>query len=396
MGRASTVDADIVVIGGGIAGIGAAAILGRSRRVVLVEAEEQLAYHATGRSAAVLVQLYGSPAVRLLTQASIDFFRAPPAGFAEYPLVVRRGALWLALRDDELATAESMAQMQLDASALGVSLRHLSGTEVADLVPVVAADRVAAGLLETGAMDIDVNGLQMGYARQARAVGVAIVPGARVHGFDRRGDRWLVHTSRGTYGTEVVINAAGAWADEVATLAGLAPLGLQSLRRTAALVRPPPHLNSQAWPVVASLGEPFYFKPDAGLLLLSPADETPAIAADCYPDDVDVAIAVERVERATTLRIDRVERSWAGLRTFAPDREPVVGFDPRTDGFFWLAGQGGVGIQTAPAMAELCASVVLGNRPPGWPGLHALDADVVAPGRLLANPCKTPVSNDLS
>lgn len=359
-------EVDIVVVGGGAAGVSVASHLGATHRVVLLEMEPHLAYHATGRSAAVLIETYGSPLVQLLTRASARFLGSPPTGFADHRLLVDRGALWVAFRDGEQDTSAAVAQLQTDAAALRIALDPLTAEEAVALVPILRADRIAAALFERSAMDIDVHGLHQAYVRRARSTGVDIRTSAAVTALDRSDGRWCVRTTVGGFRAGIVVNAAGAWADEVAGRAGLPPLGLRAYRRSAGLIRPPHGVDPGSWPVVASLGDPLYFKPDAGLLMLSPADETRAAAGDCYPDDMDVAIAVSRFEHATTLRVERVERSWAGLRTFSPDRDPILGFDPRAPGLFWIAGQGGTGIQTAPALAGLCATAITGQTPPVW------------------------------
>ena len=343
--------ADIIVIGGGIAGASAACELQASAKVILLEREERPGLHATGRSAALFSETYGNETIRRLTRASRTFLTEPPDGFCETPLLSPRGALFIA---DETQVGE------LDGLAAGSpdDFQRFSSDEVRRLVPIVRLAASAAGLYEVGAMDIDVDALLQGFLRGFRRRGGKLVADAAATAMRRDAGAWIVMTPQGAFAAPVVVNAAGAWADHVAGQAGLAPIGLQPKRRTAALIDGPP-LDFAAWPLVIEAAERFYFKPDAGRLLISPADETDSEPCDVQPDNLDIAVAADRIETATTLTIRRITHRWAGLRTFAPDRTPVCGFDPRVDGFFWLAGQGGYGIQTSPALAALAAKLIL-------------------------------------
>ena len=372
--------ADVLIIGGGMAGGALAANLaGAGRSVVIVETESHVGYHATGRSAAVFSQTYGGSVVRALSTASRAFFFDPPAGFADQPLVRPRG---------QLHVADAASEANLDAFAgqadIAAVTRRLSASAVRDLSPVLRPDRVACGLLEPDARDIDVDGLQQAYLRRFRVNGGGLRLGAKVTGLQRREGGWDVQTSRGDLRAEVVVNAAGAWAGEVAALAGAGGLDLQPRRRTAILIDAPGGFDTVAWPFVMDAAETFYFKPDAGALLVSPADETPTPPCDAQAEELDVAIAVDRLERATSIQVRRVTHRWAGLRTFAPDREPVIGFDPTVDGFFWLAALGGYGIQTAPAVGELAAGLMTS----GEIGSRFTDAglgqDSLSPARFAA------------
>jgi D-arginine dehydrogenase len=346
--------ADILVIGAGIAGASVADALAASARVIVLEQEERAGMHSTGRSAALFSETYGNEVIRILSRASRAFLAGPPAGFCETPLIRPRGTLYVAGEDrlDELRALEVGAG----------TFERLSGAEARSRVPILRPQASAAALYEAGAMDIDVDALHQGFLRRLRRQGGQLVADAPVTGLQRAAAGWIAATPKGDFGAPIVINAAGSWADRVAALAGLAPLGLQPTRRTAALIDGP-ELDFAGWPLVIDVGETVYFKPDAGRLLISPADETDTEPCDAQPDDLDVAIAADRIERMTTLSVRRIAHRWAGLRTFAPDRTPVCGFDPRTEGFFWLAGQGGYGIQTSPALAALAARLVL--RAPG-------------------------------
>jgi len=360
--------ADILVIGAGIAGASVADALATSSRVIVLEQEERPGLHSTGRSAALFSETYGNEVIRALSRASRAFLADPPHGFCETPLIRPRGTLYLASEDqlDRLRALEAST----------AAFETLSGAEVRARVPILRPEASAAALYEPGAMDIDVDALHQGFLRRLRRAGGQIVADARVTSLRRAAGGWTATTAPGEFSAPIVINAAGAWADQVASLAGLAPLGLQPKRRTAALIDGPADLDFAGWPLVIDVAETVYFKPDAGRLLISPADETDTGPGDAQPDDLDIAIAADRIEHMTTLTIRRIAHRWAGLRTFAPDRTPVCGFDPRCQGFFWLAGQGGYGIQTAPALAGLAARLVSGE--PG--DLKAL-ADALAPDR---------------
>ena len=256
-----------------------------------------------------------------------------------------------------------------------------------ELCPILRPEAVAAALLEPDAADIDVDALHQGFLRRLRQRGGVVLTRRRVERLGRRNGLWLAEAGGERFAAPVVVNAAGAWADIVAALAGLAPLGLTPKRRTALLVEPPAGVDPAPWPAVVDIDETFYFKPDAGLLLLSPADETPSEACDAQPEEWDVAVAVDRVEQATSLRVRAVRHRWAGLRTFLADRTPAAGFDPAADGFFWLAGQGGYGIQTAPALARMAAALVLGEAPAADLLAAGVEPAALSPARLRA--CET-------
>ena len=349
-----TETADILVIGAGMAGASAAYELAAGRRVVVLEQEAAPGFHSTGRSAALFSETYGNATVRALSRASRPFLATPPDGFCETALLSPRGALFVA-GEAERGHLEAQAAEDPDA------FDWLSAAEVLARVPVLRPEAAVAGLYEAGAMDIDVAALHQGFLRGLRQRGGDVVTDAGVAGLKRAAGLWTARTRTGDFAAPIVVNAAGAWADSVAALAGVGPLGLAPKRRTVALIDAPPDVDVSTWPLTIEAGESWYFKPDAGRLLISPADETDTEPCDAQPDDLDVAIAVDRIERATTLQVRRVSHRWAGLRTFAPDRTPVCGFDPRAEGFFWLAGQGGYGIQTAAALAQRAARIVGGS-----------------------------------
>lgn len=372
--------AQVIFIGAGIAGASAAAELARTHRVVLLESEETPGYHSTGRSAALFSETYGNAPVRALARASRAFLFDPPEGFSAHPLVRRRGALHFAAAHQTQALERLLQQPDFPDR-----LRRVDMDEALELCPLLRPESAAAGgAYEKDAADIDVHALHTGYLRQFRKRGGLLVTRALVTGIERTGGDWLVRSASGEFRAPVLVDAAGAWADPIARLAGVAPLGIQPCRRTAALVEIPGEAALASCPMTIEFDESFYFKPDAGLLLISPADETPVEPCDAQPEDIDVAIAVDRVEKATHLTIERVRRAWAGLRSFAPDRAPVIGFDVHSPKFFWLAGQGGYGIQTAPAAAALAAALIRGREPPD--PLAGFDAGRIAPSRFASGP----------
>ncbi len=373
---------DILVVGGGIAGASIAHALATDRRVCLVEAEPQPGLHATGRSAALFAPSYGGHAGRILTRASRAFFDDPPDDFGDAPLLKPRGCLYIARADQ----GEALTRLQAEVEESGGAVASLSGAEAAARVPLLRDDYVAAAAFDPDAMDIDVNALHQGFLRAGRRRGVQLKVSVGSARPVWSAGAWRLDTHEETIRAPVLVNAAGAWADLLAKDCGAKAVGLRPLRRTAVIVDPPPGVDVRAWPAVIDAEEQFYFKPDAGRLLLSPADETPDNPRDVYPDDLDVAIAVDRVQAAIALEVRRLGHSWAGLRTFAPDRAPVVGFDPEAPNFFWCAGQGGFGIQTAPAFARMAADLARGDPLPPDLVVTGLTAAEVSPERFRETP----------
>jgi len=350
--------ADIVIIGAGMAGASLAAEAAGHASVLIVEAEAQPGYHSTGRSAAFWSESYGGPLVQPLTTASGPFLASPPADFSDLPFLHRRGAIHI---------ADKEGRMQLDSMSRAfqrtkVPLQPLTRSELRRAIPGLRTGW-EAGLLESSCADIDVAALHAAYLKTARARGATLVSDARVERVERRQGGWSVETAAGEIRAAIIVNAAGAWADDVARLAGEAPVGIRPYRRTIAQLRVDPPAPADLPLVIDALGR-FYFKPEAGgRIWLSPHDETPCDPCDCGAEEYDVALAIDRLEQVVDWRVERVEHSWAGLRSFAPDRLPVYGFAPGGRDFFWCAGQGGFGIQTAPAAAKLAASLLLGHAP---------------------------------
>ncbi|HEX3917516.1 MAG TPA: FAD-dependent oxidoreductase [Caulobacteraceae bacterium] len=370
---------DFLVVGSGIAGASAAAMLSAEASVTLIERESAHGYHTTGRSAALYAASYGGVPIRALTRASRAFYDAPPEGFAAHPLLGPRGCLYIA-RPDQRADLEHIRDASV---ASGVAVEDLGEAQALALCPVLRPGYVARAALEPEAMDIDVDALHQGYLRLFRSNGGVTRLSSELVGLQRDAGGWIARLSGGeTLTARAVIDAAGAWADRVAVMAGVRPIGLMPLKRTAVLLDEPPGVSARAWPAVIDAGEQFYFKPESGKILASPADEQPSEPCDAYPDDMDVAIGIDRVQQAADIPVRRVGRSWAGLRTFAPDRSMVVGYDTHAPGFFWLAGQGGYGVQTAPAAARLAAALALRRDAPADIRELGLDVATVSPARF--------------
>jgi D-arginine dehydrogenase len=310
--------------------------------------------------------------------ASRSFLQGPPSSFGDHPLLAPRGAITIA-RADQLDLLESSLR---NARSLVPSIEKIGIEEAIARVPVLRRDYLAGAFIEPHCMELDVNGLHQGFLRGAKSRGARIVVNAGVDSIERVGGSWRVTTAEGVFTTPTLVNAAGAWADGVAEQAGVRPVGLEPLRRTAFNIPVPAGVDISRWPLINDVAEEFYFKPDAGQLFVSPADVTPSPAMDVYPDDVDVATGVERLERATTLNVQHVSRAWAGLRTFASDGSPVVGFDDEVEGFFWLAGQGGYGIKTSPALSRICASLIGEGRLPDDLDRLGIEAAELSPVRL--------------
>ncbi|QYE35500.1 FAD-binding oxidoreductase [Polymorphobacter sp. PAMC 29334] len=419
---------DIAIVGAGIAGASLAYFLGThgAGSIVLLEAEDTPGYHTTGRSAAFWEPTYGGAGVVPLSAASRAFFDTPPPGFAAHPLLSPRGALHISAPGEDGA----LAAIAADFDGFGVETRVVDAAAMAARYPIVGGGWERAGLLEPDCHDIDVAALHAGFLSGAKRAGAVLVCSARVERADRRAadeadppheglpspsgegpgvgesrysnteaphpragarapslapplkgrgseDLWHLATTAGDFTATTLVDAAGAWGDHLAALAGVAPLGLTPLRRTMVVLDVDPAPPADL-PVVFDAAGSFYFKPDGGRLWLSPHDEIADVARDAAPEELDIAVAIDRFEHATTARVRRVERSWAGLRTFSPDRNPVYGFDTDVPGFFWCVGQGGFGIQTAPAAGDLAARALLGL-PPG-----SVDPAAYAPGRLRA------------
>jgi D-arginine dehydrogenase len=347
---AERLEADIVVIGAGIAGAGAAADLARDFRVLVVEKEERPGHHSTGRSAAIFIQNYGNAVIRALNRASAPLFRNPDPDLFPYPLLSPRG--WLSVAD--AGGLDHHAALMAESE----DLREISAEEAVAIVPILRKEAIAVAAYEPDARDIDVAALHQGWLKAAKAAGARLVTDKNVVSGEHVDGQWILETRDCRIKAPVVINAAGAWADHVAKSLGVSPIGLQPLRRSMAVLPGPEGLDFRQWPLFADAQETWYAKPDGGRLFVSPADEDPVEPHDAFADDMVLAEGLYRFEQAVTMPVTHVERSWAGLRTFAPDRTPVAGFDAAAPGFFWLAGQGGYGIQTSPALSRLAGQLI--------------------------------------
>ena len=368
---------DVLVIGAGIAGASAAYELQKTGSVTVLEREDAPGRHSTGRSAAMFIETYGNAAIRALTRASAGHYKGPPDGFAEHPLLTPRGVLMIA-RQDQL---DALDAFEAEVASPDGRVERLQGEAIVQRVPILKPEAVAAGVIEYDAMEIDVDGLHQGYLRGFRHSGGEVVTNAEAGAISRSDGLWTVETRAGTFSAPVLVNAAGAWCDEVADLAGVRPVGLVPKRRTAITIDAPDGHDMAGWPVVADIGEQYYFKPEAGTLLVSPADETPMPPCDVQPDELDVAIAVDRFETATTMNVRRIAHKWSGLRSFVADKTLVIGFDDEADGFFWLAGQGGYGIQTGPAAAQAAAGLITDGALPGHIADTGLTEGDLSPAR---------------
>ncbi len=370
---------DFVIIGSGIAGASAAAALAPRASLAVLERESAHGYHTTGRSAALFSPLYGPAPFRALSVASRDFLTAPPADFAGHAILTPRGVLNIATQTQR-PRIEALAAA---AARLGVAHALVDQAACLEMCPALRADHVVAGLWEPGAMDIDVEGLHQGYLRQARLAGADIRLDAEVTALAREAGAWRVTLASGeTLQAGAVINASGAWGDVTAELAGVAPLGLTPLKRTAFIIEAPEGADIGAWPSIIDADEDFYFKPEAGRLLVSPADETPSVPHDAWPEDLVIAECVERMNLAADIPVQRILRSWAGLRTFAPDRHPVIGYDRDAPGFLWLVGQGGYGVQSSEASGRAAAALALGEAFPADLLALGLTAEEISPARF--------------
>jgi len=351
---------DIIIIGGGIAGVSAACFLAEQRgdgsRIAVLEQESQPGYHTTGRSAAIYTEIYGNDVIRAMVRAARPFLQNPDARYSDHPFLSPRGSLMI-------AGPEQIDRVDPFLNSVGnpPGLEILTGDQAVAKVPVLRPDRVATAVYEDAATDIDVHGLNQGYIRVFKGLGGHIVTDAEVHGIERQDGDFIVATRTDSFRAPQVVNAAGAWGDVIAGMVGAEPVGLVPKRRTALTFDPPPGTDHRLWPLCFDIDEQWYFKPDAGRLMGSPADQTPSQPCDAQPEELDLAICIDRIETATTMQIRRPASTWAGLRTFVGDHSPVNGFDDRIEGFYWLVGQGGYGIKTSPAMGRIATALLDGE-----------------------------------
>ena len=372
---------DVLVLGGGIAGLSAAARLARHLRVTVIEAEDALGYHSSGRSVSFSHFGIGNAAVRGLTAWSRAFYEAQPEGLSETPLARPAPSLYFA-REETLAALDALhAEMTRFTDAMA----WVGEAELAAFCPVLRTGEGQAvkGIVDPTGLKLETDALLQACARSVRAAGSEILTGRRIASITRAGDRWRVTSEAGERWTApILINAAGAWGDRLAALAEVAPIGLEPKRRTIIVVDPPAGMDVSAWPFVHSVGGDFYMLPEAGQLLVSPVDEIEDDPCDAAPEEYDVALAAYQLEQYTSLSVSRIAHRWAGLRSFVADRVPTAGFDPAAAGFFWLVGQGGYGFQTAPAMAAIVEALITGADWPDRLAALGVTPDLVRPDRL--------------
>lgn len=355
---------DIAVVGGGIAGVSVAAELANEARVVLLERETTLAYHTTGRSAALFFGSYGHESIRALSRSSLEWFEDPPE--TDHPVLSPRGALIVEF-DDSSPLPEGEGRIDAPAAVR--------------LNPSLVPSRTRGAIWESDARDMDVAAIHQAFVKSLRSAGGTVVRSAGVNDLSRSGSSpWRISTEAGPFEADWIVNAAGAWGDELAKMAGTQPIGLVPKRRTVFMVEAPP--ASSGWPLVTDTDMTFYFKPDGIQMLCSPADETPSEPCDARPEEIDIARAIDRINSVTSLSIRSVRSSWAGLRTFAPDGGMVIGEDPHSERFLWLVGQGGTGIQTAPAAARLAAGLLLQARVPDDLAVQGVHSEDFTPARF--------------
>ncbi|WP_404938285.1 FAD-binding oxidoreductase [Pseudomonas sp. JDS08PS003] len=373
------IQADFIIIGGGIAGASTGFWLSRHGRVIVLERESHPAYHSTGRSAALYTAAYGTAQVRALTLASRDFFDHPPEGFCDHPLLTPRGEMTVDFTGDPA----ELNNQYLSAKATVPEMQLLSADEACARLPILRREKVHGALYDPSASDIDTDALHQGYLRGIRRHQGQLYTDHEVLGL-RRDEQglWQVQTSGQDFSAPVLINAAGAWADQIGVMAGARPQGLQPKRRAAFIFAGPEGLDSHRWPMLVSLDESFYMKPDAGMFLGSPANADPVEPHDVQPEELDIALGIYQIEEATTLSIRRPTRTWAGLRSFVSDGDLLAGFDPQVPGLFWVAGQGGYGIQTSPAMGQASAALVRGQPLPEQLTRFGLESAMLSPARL--------------
>ncbi|UST52527.1 FAD-binding oxidoreductase (plasmid) [Comamonadaceae bacterium OTU4NAUVB1] len=370
---------DIVIVGAGIAGSSLAWQLSRHARVALLEMEAQPGYHATGRSAALFMETYGTPMIRALTRASRAFYENPPEGFTEHPILSPRGVMHVAKHGQERELEDALAF----ALASSPNVVLLSTSQVVERCSVLRADLICGAVYEADAMDIDVHALHQGYLRGFRGNGGQLLSGATLSSAAFGSGQWTITLADGRgLSAGKLVNAAGAWADVVASRCGVPPVGLQPKRRTAFTFEPPADVDIARWPAIVGVDETYYFKPDAGQLLGSPANADPVDPQDIQPEELDVATGIHFIEEVTTLQIRRPRHVWAGLRSFVADGDLVIGADDRCPAFVWAAAQGGYGIQTASAAAALAAASVLGQDVPQHLAAHGVVAEALLPRRL--------------
>lgn len=369
---------DFAVVGAGMAGASAAYELAAHGTVKVFEMEATAGHHSTGRSAALYTECDGLPPLRRLAMASKEFLLNPPDGFTDNPILRERTVLFVA----HGANTDQLDAFYTEQHPLVPNISLVDAAGAHSLCGVLRPEKLAGGVLEPDAMDIDVHSLHQGFLSGLRRRGGELATSSPVIGLERLGRGWRVQTAEETIDAGIVVNAAGAWCDVVGAMAGARQIGLVPKRRTAFTFAPPEHSGHESWPMVVDVGGEFYFRPEGPNLLASPEDQTPVPPQDIRHEEVDVALAIERIQEVTTMEIRHIQSAWAGLRSFVADDVPVVGMDPEVDGFFWLAGQGGYGIMTSPAMSRITASLIVDGEMPVDVAGHGVAHEDLSPARL--------------
>ncbi len=370
--------ADIIVIGAGIAGASVAAEIAKDgAKVVLLEREDQPGYHSTGRSAALYIETYGPEQIRRLTRAGRQWFLSPPEGLAQHPLMTPSGVILLGYEGEDELIKGAVSEAEFTGSKVEV----LSPADCVKHAPILKLEGLLGGVFDVSALAMDAAGIHHARLKQVKRAGGTLVCKAEVTGLKRAGGSWTVSTKAGEFSAPAVVNAAGAWADVVAGMAGVKKIGLVPKRRTGIIVPLPSGMSPIGWPCVGDLKSTWYFKTEGAKLMVSPADETPVEPQDIQPDEMDVAIGIDRFMQATTIEVRRPERTWAGLRSFVADKELVVGYAPDAEGFFWLAAQGGYGIQSSAGAAMLAATLIQKKPLPKALTNFGVNVEAMAPGR---------------
>lgn len=367
---------DFLIIGAGVSGAAAGYELVKSGKVVMLEAEDAPGYHSTGRSAALFTRNYGPALVRAISSASFDFLSNPPAGFADHPLLTPRGGMSVALHGDEARLDQVLALGTQEHPIL-----ELSVEDALERAPLLRRDQIARAVIEPGVLDMDVDAIHRGFLKGMKEGGGKVVTSAQVTELTPTASGWQVKAGGETYQAKTVINAAGAWANQIGLLAGAKSIGLVPKRRTAILIDPPAGMDISKMPAVDFAGGETYIKPSSGKLMASPGDQTPVEPQDIQPDEMDIAVLADWLERHTQLTIRRIDHSWAGLRSFVADEMPVAGFDPALENFFWLAGQGGFGIMMSATLGRITANLINQGNIPNDLTARGISAEALAPQR---------------
>ena len=370
--------ADFIIIGSGMAGMSAAYRLSKHGKVIVLEKESLLGYHTTGRSAAFFTENYGNKVIRSITKASRYFLENPPSCFKNNQLMTQYGgSLFIANKHQS-----KYVDKELDyAKSVSANVFEIDKKEVQNMVPVVRENYIDRALHEPDSKVMDVDLIHQGFARGLKNNDGIILFNSEVINISKNNNIWSVKTDNNEFTAPIIINAAGAWCDEVAILANSKPLNLYPKRRTVIIFEDSSNLNTSKWPVVIDIEDNFYFKAEAGKILASPADETDSPPCDSQPEEIDVAITIDRIENATNFKIKKIDHKWAGLRSFFPDRTPVVGEDPHIPGFYWLAGQGGYGIQTSPGISKIIECLITGKKWPEYLTNNLITPETLSPKR---------------